>query len=71
MKITAAMEAALGALPVELGSCGAPHPNTLRALVARGLAAYDWSANDGFNAVPPEVRRTPSGDAYLAESRRP
>jgi hypothetical protein len=56
-RISAAQTKALAELPCEFGATGSPHPNILRALVRRGLAVFDWSANDGYNGNPPEVRR--------------
>lgn len=65
-KLTCTMLDALEQLPVELGAGGDPHPNVLRALVKRGLARLDHGANDQYNGLPPDVRRTDAGDAALA-----
>ncbi len=66
VRTTPAQRDALAQLPVEFGSVDAPHPNILRALVRRELAAFDYSANDG-HGQPPEVVITDAGKAHLQE----
>lgn len=64
--LTKPMAAALRMLAVEWGAYGAPHPNILRGLVRRELAWLDWGATDS-DGVPPQVRRTPAGEAMVAQ----
>lgn len=66
IRTTPAQREALAQLPVEFGSVDAPHPNILRALVRRELAAFDYSANSG-HGEPPEVVITDAGKAHLQE----
>lgn len=68
-KLSGAQWRALEALPVEVGSHGAPRRSTLRVLVSRRLARVrDYSATDRQSLdVPCDVERTPAGDRALLD----